>query len=715
MDEQIVSKDSLTESSKEALNVVKEVQKELSDYRRPFEKPWREQDDAYYGKQHKTGEEKKTVKNHIFKIIEGEVPILTDSMPGTVVTSSLEEKQGHADNLGKSIRYVYQDQNLPLILPTLMRSALTSAPGYLYAFYNPDAAGGDGKIEYRQLAWENVFLDGNAQLIEQSDKCRIEIPMRRDAIARMFHEKRDEIMGTQGKTLENGFGNDNREDRDVSGSDSDMGKPKAHKAKDIVKYVETWVKSSDLEPIPQEETAQEIEKENSQLLAGESPNISTWENHPEHIPGHAQARAQALSQIGLPGDAPIEEVSATIDMLLQSNPEAQDLSQILLIVKLIDNHIEEHQVKLKENPSGERPKYPFGWRLIKSVETVILYDGPNPEKNEHIPIVPFYCYKDTTIYGFSEVKNILDPQRTLNHMDWYEYEGLKVATNPGWVADHGAFNSKEEASNALTNEPGIVIVKQKGHEVSRLQPGQISPQLTERKTLDENAMEQISGMNEATQGQLPSSGASGVTVQKLQTQAIGRIRLKDRYLQHYSIRRLGIITASLIINHWTTEKRLRLRSDNSNTEEFIFNPIEMQDLEYTVDIADGSMAGIDKDALNNLWLQFFQASGGAMTFEDLLMVADVPKKEIILTRLKERNEQEAKIQEVASQLEALQMENAKLKGLVSSGALLPDEKKVFDMAAKQALLNELSQQEQAQQLQDNPGVNNGQPVMQGNI
>src|SRR4051812_44626199 len=87
------------ESIQEPIELVKEVEKELSDYRRPFEKSWREYDNAYYGKQHKTGESKKTVKNHVFKIIEGEVPILTDSMPGTQVTSNTEAKQPDADNL----------------------------------------------------------------------------------------------------------------------------------------------------------------------------------------------------------------------------------------------------------------------------------------------------------------------------------------------------------------------------------------------------------------------------------------------------------------------------------------------------------------------------------------------------------------------------------------------------------------------------------------
>jgi hypothetical protein len=271
--------DSTVEEKSSAIEVVNEVKKELSDYRQQFEKDWREFDDAYYGKQHKTGEDKKTVKNHIFKIIEGEVPILTDSMPGTQVDADLANSQTEADILNKGIKYVYQDQNLPLLLPTLVRKGLTSAPGWLYAFNNADADGGDGKIEYRQLPWENVFVDGNAQTIEQAKRARIEIPMRRDSVARTWPEKKKEILGQETKQNNSSNSNDQFESRDAQSDGASSGKPKAHRAQDIINYVETWVESFDLEPIPQEDTAEEIQRERNQFTAQEIPNIGKWENH----------------------------------------------------------------------------------------------------------------------------------------------------------------------------------------------------------------------------------------------------------------------------------------------------------------------------------------------------------------------------------------------------------------------------------------------------
>lgn len=704
-------------NAKEPIELVKETHQELKKYREQFEKDWRDYDNAYYGKQHKTGESKKSVKNQIFKIIEGEVPILTDSMPGTQVDAELADKQADAEILNKSIKYVYQDQNLPLILPTLVRSSLISAPGYLYAFYNPDAAGGEGKIEYRQLPWESVFIDGNAQTIEQADRARIEISMRRDSVARMWPEHREKILGIQSK---NDSGNevesDNFETRDISGSDEAKGRPRKHQAKDIVKYVETWIKSYDLEPIPQEEVGEEIQKEAAQFASGEVPNIGKWENHPLHIKSHYAQRGELLAQLNLPPDAPFELVSQTIDQLLQQNPEAQDLSSILLSVKMIDNHIEEHNEMARINPKGERPKYNDGWRLIKSVDNVVLYDGENPDQRNgvgHIPVVPFYGYKDDTIYGFGEVKNIIDPQRTLNEMDQRQLENIRVNGNSGWVADHEA----EVDEDQLTNEPGIVVKKKKGTQVERLSPAPVSPEFENRKQSDENAIEQISGMNEATQGQLPSGGASGVTIQKLQTQAIGRIRLKDRYLQHYSMRRLAIITAQLILVHWTSEKAFRLRSDDSQIEDVVFDPIAMSDLGYSVSISPGSMAGLDKDALNALYLQLFQVSGGAMTFEDLVQVMDFPKREMLLAKLRERAQEAQTIEQLQGEMQNLQMQNSQLLGLVNPGLLATEQKQIFEMASKQALIEKLMAEAQAAQMQTqgNEGAIPGQPDNQGNM
>jgi len=111
-------KEGKTQKEKEtkSLERSKKVEQELANYRRPFEAAWKDYDNAYYGKQHRTSNDKKRVKNHIFKIIESEVPILTDSEAATSVQANTEDQQDTAQNLEKAILFVYKNQNMDLLL-----------------------------------------------------------------------------------------------------------------------------------------------------------------------------------------------------------------------------------------------------------------------------------------------------------------------------------------------------------------------------------------------------------------------------------------------------------------------------------------------------------------------------------------------------------------------------------------------------------------------
>lgn len=713
------------DSDQETIELIQEVKQELSDYRKQFDKYWDQYDDAYYGKQHKTGEGQKTVKNHIFKTVEISVPILTDSLPGVGLLAESEDRQDDALVLEKSIKYVFNDQNLQLKLPSLMRSALKSAPGYLYVYYDPDAKNGEGAVRYKELPRKSVYLDGNVSYIEDSAKAVVEIPMRRDEVARIFPNKKDAILKKEGDDKEKyGQEDGSFETRDVSGRElKNQGAPKKHKAKDIIDYVETWVKSYDLMPIPPEDTHEQLEEEHKQLLSGQAPDISKWEDHRAHIEAHTQARAELLGQLGLPPETSFDDAMAYVDQLKMQNPE-MDVGPILMGIKITDNHLEEHNHMLELNPTSEMPKYVDGWRVIKSVEDIILYDGPNPEAHKDndcgIPIVPFYCYKDETIYGFGEIKNILDPQRTLNTVDDYEYQNLKRNGNSGWVVDH----ESQVDEKKLTNAPGLVIKKAKGTEVRRLEPGTVSPQFQSRKQNDAMDIRDISGNNEATEGRIPSASASGAAITSLQTQAVGRIRLKDRMLQHYSIKRLAKLTGILILNNWSTEKRLRLNTDSASAEELVFDPLRMRDLAYTIEIAPGSMAGIDKEALNAYYLRLLE--GQHMPYEDFLAVADFPKREVLVKRLMERQQAQAEQEQMAMQQQQemqaqqsndqmmmqqqqmmdLHKENLKLKAAISPHLLSGQETKA---------LNDVSRQEVINNITGNVAAPNGQANNQGNI
>lgn len=708
-------KNSIADIQKEekTIALIREIKKELGEYRRQFEKDWKIYDDAYYGKQNDNTESAKTVKNHIFKIIESEIPVLTDTIPGTMLTAELERKQVSADILAKAIKHTHEEQDLVLLLATLMRSALTSAPGYLYVNYNPDSDSGDGKIEYRQLPWKNIYLDGNAQTIEKAEKAIIEIPMRRDSVARNWPNKYKEIMEIKSAKPVTSASDDNFETRDVSSKNAISGKPKENFAKDIVKYTETWLKSYELENIDPNETEEETQEENDQLRNSTAPDIEKWEDHEAHIIAHKELRNELLNYAGISPDLSFDEVKSQVEQLMAQNPGAEELQKGLLVMKIIDNHIEEHTELQKINPTNQKPKYEDGWRVIKSVENIVLYDGENPEGNGFIPLVVFYCYKDDTIYGFGEIKNILSAQKTLNDVDFRELAGLRTCSNPGWIADHEAFSDDQDASEMLTDEPGLVILKKRGTEVRRMEAGNVSPQLDIRRQRDQLSMESIAGQNEQTFNPAgPSANTSGVAIQKTQLQAVGRIRLKGRGIEYYSMKRLALIDASLIIKHWTQEKTLRLRSDDNQIEEVVYNPLDMEDLGYSVSPSPNSMAGVDKDSLMGFYLMLL--NGKHIDFNSFLSSSpEFPGKHVLIKKITEANVEQNQIQQAKQQYEQLiqeqqatiqemQNQNIKLKGSLGLGAgihadlLSTEEKRIFDQQAKQAILkNILDQSEQA--------------------
>ena len=174
------------------------IEKELKKYQKQFRSDWRDFENAYYGKQHKTGDAVKQTKNHVFRIIETQVPVITDSMPSTLFTATRNDKQLGADMLSKGVQFVYKNQELQTKLATEVRKALTAAPGFLYVEYDYEANNGLGDIIIKPMHWENVLLDGNKQTLEESSRAVLFFDERRDFLKRKFAHKAEEIEEIKG-------------------------------------------------------------------------------------------------------------------------------------------------------------------------------------------------------------------------------------------------------------------------------------------------------------------------------------------------------------------------------------------------------------------------------------------------------------------------------------------------------------------------------------
>lgn len=148
------------------LEVVKRVKSNLKRYREQFDKNVKEERDAYYGKIWKNTQERRPYENRIFQIVESEVPILTDSLPGTAIRPQDPAFDEQAINLEKAIEWVHEDQKLPLMLPMVVRNSLIEGVGWIHQYYDVNSDDGQGKIKREIVPWDSVWVDDSCQLPE---------------------------------------------------------------------------------------------------------------------------------------------------------------------------------------------------------------------------------------------------------------------------------------------------------------------------------------------------------------------------------------------------------------------------------------------------------------------------------------------------------------------------------------------------------------------
>ena len=677
-----------------AIEVRDSVKKDVEKYYNTRKKLWRDEEELYFGKAWKNSNEYRPYENHVFPLIETAVPILTDNLPAPTVSVIDPSRIQHAKNLEKAIMWVNEDQNLPLKFPEVVRLALTTGNGYLHPYYDYEADGGEGKEIYEVLKYCHVKLSGRTDNIEDCDKARIELSRSRDWLMVRYPEKAEELEDAKAPESKGEDDDYGKETEDSGSGYSQRKVPTEYTDEDTLKLVCTYKKDFSTEPIPEEEILKELEEEVSEIVDGIAPNLNKWQNHKRHIEAHTDAINMLLMNLDIEPNTDFETVYGIVEELTQQNPEsAEGFEAELAKIKVLFDHIEEHKAYSKLNPKGERLKYKGGYRCIETVNDIVCYDGPNKNWHEQIPLVPFYCYRNGTIYADGMIRNIADSQRMQAVMGYKEYKGLQKVSNPEKEVNLESGLTKDD----VTNEDGAIYETKIGTSwtVRNLPTGQVSEQGRRFQDDRRGAMDDISGMTDPTRGELPDGRLSEVTVTKTQNQALGRIRLKDRQNQYYSLRRLSKLVASDIIQHWTTEKVLELEGEGENVMQIIFNPLEVQDLDYDIKSTAGVMAGVDKDAFNAFASQLLNSQ--KITFDQFVEIIDMPKSEKLKEFAQQNNQAAAEMQQVSEQLQLgqqenqqLQIQNLKLKAEISEALLSPEELKILQEVNRQELNDELT-------------------------
>lgn len=614
-----------------------------------------------------------------------------DPMPSTDIAAHDDANFGeHAMILDAAKDHVYNEQNLFLKDAQMIRSALKTGSGFQYVDFDPDGENGEGSIIVKNLNRKQVIKDPAADTIDQCRYVIIDSALSGDDLKRRFPKTAEQSMNQPIKDLYVYAGS--KGSRENQNTDTQGGKESnRYDSKDMTFIEEFWLKDYSMEAISDDETQIQLTEESAQLMQGINPDISKWEDHAAHFQGHSDQEEIILQE--------------AFAMFAQSNPEQAATGmtpEVLEMIKqdpevglklnIISDHKEMHKMymdSMDEDEIGKRPKFENHLRLIIKTGKVIHFDGA-PEVNDGlIPLVETECYKDEGP-ATGVIKHIIPMQKTLNELDAKEFKGLKLVTNPGWIKDE----QSGVDSDTLTDEDGIVVTKEQGTEVSRLQPGQVSPQLENRSRREYESMQRIEGAGETVFGEAPKSQTSGVMYRRLQMQALGRIRLKSRMIEAAIFRRDKLIV-SRIIKYWSTERKLRIEDANGKIRFIKFDPRMMRDFSYELILSPGTATGMDNETIAETYKELLLA--GLIDLKTFATLTDLPKKNDLLDMLNEQDQIKAQMQELQMQNEQLQKDALMMKANLAPQMLNPEEIKIVE---------QLAAQEQQQQLTSNPAVGN---------
>lgn len=607
----------------------------------------------YDGYQWRDNNENRRPKNIIFQLVESEVPLLIDPMPSTDIISQEDDMDEIAEVLQAAKDYVYREDDIFLKDVHAVRSNLIRGQAYQYVDYDPDGEKGEGSVTVKNLDWNQVYLDPAATNVDDARFTIITIPISKDDLKRRFPKTFKEAEGKPLKDIYTFSSSKYMDENQNLGRSNGSDGGSRFDSKGMTHIEECWLKDYTLVKIDDDETQIELTKETMELQNGINPDVSKWEDHPTHIDGHLEQKifiATEMLQI-----APEQVTEQDIEALMQDE-------QAALLFNIIDDHIEMHKTyieNLDEDEIGRRPKYPNNLRLVIKTGDIVHYDDAPEVDDGMVPLVTFYCYKGNRPYADGIVKNIIPMQKSLNEMEEKEMKGLKLVANPGWIIDKQSGVDQD----TLTDEDGIVVVKEQNTEARRLEAGQVNPQLNNRTTKEYEFAQRIEGVGETVLGEAPNHVMSGVSLRRLQQQSLGRIRLKSKMIES-AIYRRDMLLVSRIIKYWSTERKLRVNNGNGKYKYIKFDPKLIRDFKYDLVLAPGTMAGMDNEMIYETYKELLIA--GAIDMKTFLEITNLPKKQVILDKLDEADQ-------TAAQMEQLQQENLMLKAQFAPESLTPEE------------------------------------------
>lgn len=293
------------------------------------------------------------------------------------------------------------------------------------------------------------------------------------------------------------------------------------------------------------------------------------------------------------------------------------------------------------------------------------YRSGRPSKRRRLGLFPFarcLCYPlGSQFWGMSEVTQQRGPQDAINRTEAQIADYIRMVAAAYMRIPKGAHVSLKDITNRLAS-----FIVYDGQQAPDWMPAPgCPPEFFKHVDTQKLHLDNISGVFDASRGQLPSSKASGVAIQSLQAMTAGRVGLKTRmfesYLldvsrqvielvkQYYQDRVVRVGKRYVWINKFKRDEQTGDPMIDPNTMKPVIEN-DVSDMEFDVEIGVGSTLPVDKG------VRFEQAmewrSAGAISKKGLLRRSGLSEDEV------NQELEDLKAEEQEEMAKALQAEQA---------------------------------------------------------
>jgi hypothetical protein len=275
---------------------------------------------------------------------------------------------------------------------------------------------------------------------------------------------------------------------------------------------------------------------------------------------------------------------------------------------------------------------------------------PSPYMDGKFPFVIYRDYeRPDEFWGVGEPENLKLIQLGYNKTMSNVIDNATLMTNSVWVVERNSCDVDK-----LTNQPGQVVEYSPDRPKPERVPGTPLPSfVTEILDRLKSDFDQVSGINDVTQGRKPAGITAGVAIESLQEAANKRIGLKIRLLESF-LAKVGRLLVSRVQQFYMEDRVIRITGAGGEFSFLNVSPDEIQGQFDVIAKAGASLATSQAQKFQQATLLFDRLVklDPAVAAKMLLENAEIPNKDALLQELLQRIQMQEQMQQQAQAQQA---------------------------------------------------------------